>query len=674
MLRIGIDMGGTFTDFAAYDEKNGRISLEKIPTSQAKPWAPIIRYIQDMAQAGQCIADIRHGTTIGVNAVVEKKESLTGLLTTEGFKDLLEIGRQKRPHLYDLRAAARPPLIGRGLRIGIGQRVSAQGKIIKGLDEGGLEKAAELFKRKGVESVAILFLHSYINPAHELKAKEFLKRRLPGVFLTPSCEVISQFREYERLSTTAVNAYLKPVMVDYLQKLLKKIGEINIKAPFYISQSDGGITSARTAMELPVRTLYSGPSAGAVGCAHFYGKVNPHIISLDMGGTSTDLALISSEHPVTTTGKTVAGYPILFPSIDINTIGAGGGSIAFVDEGGFLQVGPSSAGAHPGPACYGQGGKKPTVTDACLALGILGQDTMLGGKMKINKAQAQQAIKEYICSRLETSVRESAQAIIRLAVSHIADSIRKISILKGIHPQDLKLVAYGGSGPMHAADIARDLGIREVIVPASPGVFSAVGLLCSNLTMDFVKTVKGPLAHDFSAIARELKAKGDLWFKQEKIPTNIQKAYWSADLRYRGQNYEINIKLGESILEKGIDPGSWAKAFHQKHARLYGHSLEEKEVEIINLRLKCIGLMGAGLKKRPKLDAAAKTARSQRLVYFAKTPKAIKTPVLDKGQACLQKEITGPAIIQGVDSTTVITPQDKGLAKPNGDLIIKVGL
>ncbi|MGM0366474.1 MAG: hydantoinase/oxoprolinase family protein [Actinomycetota bacterium] len=672
MLRIGIDMGGTFTDFVTYDEHSGKISLNKTPTSKARPWEPIISYISNIASTRQDIIDIRHGTTVGVNAVIQRAESTTGLLTTEGFRDILEIGRQKRPHLYNLRAAATPPLIPRNLRLTVRERISAEGVIKQELDEAGVKKAAGIFKKMQVKSAAILFLHSYINDIHEKKAAEILKKELPGIFITTSSEVISQFREYERLSATVLNAYLKPVMVAYLEKLFKRIEETGSRAPFYISQSDGGITSAGTAIQLPVRTLYSGPSAGAVGCAFFYGKQNPSLISLDMGGTSTDLTLISSQQPVTTTGKTAAGYPFLFPAIDIKTVGAGGGSIAGIDEGGFLQVGPSSAGSDPGPACYGKGGKMPTLTDASLILGTLGINSMLGGKIKLDKARAERAIEEHVSKPLNIPVQESAESIIRLVVSNIANSIRKISVMKGIHPQDLKLVAYGGSGPMHAADIARELGIGEVIVPLNPGVFSALGLLCSKLTMDFVKTVKGLSAEKITASAAELEEKGRLWFMREKIPPRIQKTDWSLDLRYRGQNYEINIPLsGPGDI---TDYGALAETFHQKHSQLYGHFQKHKEVETVNLRLKCLGLIPTDFRKKSRPRTEAKNSlKEKRIVYFTQSAGPVNTPVLHRSRIAEQTEIKGPAILEDVDSTTVMGPKDSARVGKAGDLLIKVG-
>jgi len=666
-------MGGTFTDFVTYNEHTGEINLYKIPTSKSQPWNPIIENLQNIAGGQKEIMDIRHGTTIGVNAVIERKESLTGLLTTEGFRDILEIGRQKRPQLYNLSPVTAPPLIARNLRLAVDERIAADGSIIKKLDEDEVKKAAKIFKHKLVKSVAILFLHSYINNLHEHKAASILKKELPGVFLTTSSEVICQFREYERLSTTVLNAYLKPVMVDYLEKLFKRMDEKNIKTPFYISQSDGGITSADTAIQLPVRTLYSGPSAGAVGCAFFYGKEGSNLISLDMGGTSTDLSLITGSQPVTTTGKTVSGYPFLFPTIDIKTVGAGGGSIAGVDEGGFLQVGPSSAGADPGPACYGKGGNRPTVTDANLLLGNLGPNTMLGGRIKLDAGRAEEAVKKYVSRPLKTSVQESAKAVIRVVVSNIADSIRKISVLKGIHPQDLKLVAYGGSGPMHAADIARELGIGEVIVPASPGVFSALGLLCSNLTMDFVKTVTGLSVKKITASAVELKNKGNLWFKKEKIPLRIQEMSWSADLRYRGQNYEINIPIHGSCPEGGIDFRQLSETFHRKHSELYGHAQKGKEVEIINLRLKCVGLISSRFGKKSQKTASSQgRLKEKRMVHFIGTSKPVPTPVLEKRFIAPGTVVDGPAVLEEIDSTIIITPKDSGILNRNGDLLIKV--
>jgi N-methylhydantoinase A len=501
-----------------------------------------------------------------------------------------------------------------------------------------------------------------------------LKKEIPHVFLSLSSEVLPEFREYERLSTTVLNAYLGPILTGYLKKLNRELIKIEVDSPLFISQSDGGIISARSAIDLPARTLYSGPGAGIVGASYFYGKRNKYFVSLDMGGTSTDITLITDSKPVKTTDKEINGYPYRFPSIDIATVGAGGGSIAEIDEGGFLQVGPASAGAEPGPACYGKGGVKPTITDANLVLGILGEGTILGGKIKINTSRASAAIKKYISEPLDISLEEGASSILRLAISNIADAVSRISILRGIHPGDLKLIAYGGAGPMHAADLARELGIKEVIIPNNPGVFSALGLLCSDLTMDFVKTVRRMDAKRILTAVKKLKDKGCKWLEEEGVPSRKQKLEWSVDIRYSGQNYEINIPMKKPFLEIKDGHEELAKRFQESHFKVYGHKQEGKDIEIVNLRLRCIGLISVKPTRTCRVGKAVsgKALKEKRTVRFLGYKKPVITPAFNKSLIPLKTKIKGPAILEEVDSTIIIPADDSAFLDNSGDLIIYV--
>jgi N-methylhydantoinase A len=673
-LRIGIDVGGTFTDLIFYNDKTNKTHIYKTLTNKETPWISIIKSIRENIKNFNEIEDIRHGTTIGVNTIIEQKGSKTSLITTDGFRDLLEIGRQKRPELYNLRLIRSRPLIPRNLRQTVKERIKADGTILKKLDLHNARRTVQKLKKNGVESIAVLFLHSFVNNTHEKKLASIIKEEIPGIYISLSSEVIPEFREYERLATTVLNAYLGPVFIKYLKNLLEKLRKSKIKSSFYIGQSDGGITSAESTINLPVRTLYSGPSAGVIGTSSLYGKENSNLITLDMGGTSTDIALISESRPAITTEKEINGYPIKFPTIDVSTIGAGGGSIAKVDEGGFLQLGPSSAGADPGPACYDKGGSRPTVTDADLILGLLGVRTILGGKIKLNKSKSETAIKTHVSIPLKISLRESAISIVRLVVSNISEAAKKISISKGIHPEDVKLVAYGGAGPMHAADVARELGIKEVIVPNNPGVFSASGLLYSDLTMDFVRTVKGLSSKEINAIAKYLKKKGNTWFKKEKIPPRKQKIIWSADIRYYGQNYEINIPIKDPNLVVKTNYSILESDFHNKHSEVYGIKYEEKQIEIINLRLRCISLTSVQFKNSfsERLSNVKDSLKEIRNAEFTGIKNIIKTPVYKKEYMTIKIKIDGPAILEGTDSTIVIPPGDTAIINHNSDTIISV--
>lgn len=620
------------------------------------------------------IVDIRHGTTIGINAVIEGEGSSTALITTKGFRDILEIGRQKRPELYNLRTIKKDPLIPRELRLTLEERIGADGEIITGLEDSDIKRAAEKLKKRDIKSIAVLFLHSYINNIHEHKVAKVLKKEIPHAFLSLSSEVLPEFREYERLSTTVLNAYLGPILTSYLKKLYKELLKIKVDSPLFISQSDGGITSARSAIDLPVRTLYSGPGAGIVGAAYFYGKKNKYFVSLDMGGTSTDVTLIKDSKPVTTTNKEINGYPYRFTSIDILTVGAGGGSIAGIDEGGYLQVGPASAGAEPGPACYGKGGEKPTITDANLILGTLGEGTILGGKIKINTSKAAAAIKKYVSEPLNISLDRGALSILKLAISNIADTVRKVSILRGIHPEDLKLIAYGGAGPMHASYLAKELGIKEVIIPNNPGVFSALGLLCSDLTMDFVKTVRGIDMNKVLTVIKKLENKGCKWLKKEGVSSQKRKLEWSVDIRYSGQNYEINIPVADPYVEIRDDYKKLIERFHENHFRIYGHKQEGKNIEIVNLRLRCKGLISIKPIRAFGVVRAGseKALKEERTVKFLGFKKPVKTPVFNKELMPPKTKMKGPVILEEIDSTIVVTPDDSAFLDQNGDLTIYI--
>jgi len=685
LYSVGVDVGGTFTDFIVYNEKEEKIDVFKIPSDKKTPWLKVIKGLKKGIKEKDEISDIRHGSTTGINAVIEGRGSLTALLTTKGFKDLLEIGRQKRPHLYNLHMKKHNPLIPGYLRIAVNERMDNEGKSIIQIDRDEILKIAERLKKEKIRAVAVLFLNSYINGENEDEAAKILSKNLPGVYISVSSRIIPEFREYERLSTTVLNAYLGPIFKGYLESLISELKKNKIKAPLYISQSDGGLISPESAIEIPVRTLFSGPAAGVLGASFLYGsssnRNNDDIVTLDMGGTSTDVAIISGSKPVKTTEKRVMEYPVKLPAVDVFTIGAGGGSIAAVDEGGFLKVGPESSGAIPGPACYDRGGNEPTVTDANLVIGTLGVRTMLGGGMELNPEKAEKAIESQVSKPLKISLIEGAWAVIRLVTSDISEAIRKISISKGFHPRDLKLIAYGGAGPMHAALVTEELGIGEIIVPKAPGAFSAQGLLYGNATMDFVKTIKGIKKSDISSIIMDFKNKAGDWFKKENISYGKQRLEWSLDMRYKGQNYEINIPVSKrdiDDLEKyRID--KIKKVFYKKHEDFYGYVLDGVEVELVNLRLRCIGNISLKANHsfykggENKNVSGKKPEKEIREVYFNRKKRSIKTPVYKRSSLGCGFKIEGPVIIEQLDSTIVIPPGYKGKVSEDGSFIIKTG-
>jgi N-methylhydantoinase A len=672
LLRAGIDVGGTFTDLILYNERNREIEINKIPTNTLKPWSTVAAGIKNNTSDPSRIKEIRHGTTLGVNTIIERKGPRVGLLTTCGFRDLLEIGRQKRPRLYDLRAVRAGPLAARGMRMTVRERVAASGAVIKEPETSDIKAAISDFKEKKADAVAILFINSYANNINEKKAFSLMKRQMQDVYFSISSDIIPEFREYERLSTTVLNAYLGPVIKKYIKKLQREMYENSINPLFYICQSDGGITSAKSTMYYPARTLFSGPAAGVMGAAALFGEKYDNLITLDMGGTSTDISLILNHVPVTTTDKEIDGFPLRFPTIDVNTVGAGGGSIASIDEGGFLKVGPESAGAYPGPACYGKGGKEPTLTDANLILGLLDSELLLGGKIKLDIDKSRSAIKKSISTPLEMSLEGGAASIIKIITSNISENIKKITASAGLSPKEMKLAAFGGAGPMHAAYIAKELGISEVIIPDNPGVFSAAGLFSSNLTMDFVRTVrdKGKI----KSFLKEIEKRGSLWFERENIRKEHRNSLWSMDIRYYGQNYEINIP----VEKKDLAGGSFKKiedSFHKKHMETYGHRHTDKKIEIVNLRLRCTGLISIDLKSAIYHSEGRGCATSQktRKVFFPDRKSPLITGIYNKMRFPALKEIEGPAILEEIDSTIVIPPGNTAKIDGSGNVIIKSG-
>jgi N-methylhydantoinase A len=595
-----------------------------------------------------------------------------GLLTTYGFRDLLEIGRQKRPRLYDLRAVRADPLAARDMIMTVHERVAASGAVIKEPESSDIKAAISDFKKKKADAVAILFINSYANDINEKKAFSLMKSQMKDVYFSISSDVIPEFREYERLSTTVLNAYLGPVIKRYIKKLQKELKNNSINPLFFICQSGGGITSAKSTIDYPARTLFSGPAAGVMGAATLFGEEYNNLVTLDMGGTSTDISLIIDHIPVITTNKEIDGFPMKFTTIDVNTIGAGGGSIASIDEGGFLEVGPESAGSDPGPVCYCRGGEEPTLTDANLILGLLDPEILLGGKVKLDINESRSAINKSISGPLEMSLIEGAASIVRVITSNISENIKKMIASAGLDPKEMKLVAFGGAGPMHAAYIAKELGIDEVIIPDNPGVFSAAGLFCSNLMMDFVRTVRGKAR--IKPFLKEIEKRADLWFERENVKKEQRKSLWSMDIRYYGQNYEINIP----VEKKDIIDGSFKKiedSFHKKHMEAYGHRHMDKKIEIVNLRLRCTGLISIDLKSaiyrsegRPN-----KFSRKTRKVFFPDKKTPFKTAIYNKRLIPALKKIEGPAILEEIDSTIVIPPGNTARTDRIGNVIIKPG-
>ncbi|MCC7427274.1 MAG: hydantoinase/oxoprolinase family protein [Alphaproteobacteria bacterium] len=668
MWRVGVDSGGTFTDVALFDEESGNIRVWKVPSTPDDPSRAIAQGVQEgLARAAEGVSPAAvgyfgHGTTVATNALIQHKGAATGLLTTRGFRDLLEIGRQRRPHLYDLQADKPPVLVSRDLRLEVPERLRHDGRIEVPLDEDAVRAAARTLKAAGVKAVAICFLYSYVDARHEQRARAILAEELPGVFITTSHEVAPEFREFERLTTVTVNAYLGPVMAGYIERLGPRLREVGIAVAPHITQSNGGVISFDTAREQPVRTVLSGPATGVVGglkTGLLAGLRN--LITFDMGGTSTDVALIEDGRPKLAGEMEVHGYPLKAPMLDIHTVGAGGGSIAYIDAGGLLKVGPRSAGADPGPVCYGRGNEEATVTDANVVLQTLNPRHLLGGRMPIDQAKARAAIGR-LADRLSLDLMATAQGIISVVTANMAKAIRVISVQRGHDPRDYTLVAFGGAGPLHAARLARELDMPRILVPRNPGILCALGLLLTDLQSNFAQTRQMPVSAEGVAAMREvfaaLEARAEAWFATEGIAPGARHLRRTVDMRYAGQNYELPVAWPEAAASAEDLHARLRHGFEQAHQQMYGYVAPEEPIQAITFRLEAVGLVRqAELRAHPPAaEPVASAAIGAREVWLAEAKGFVSCPIYDRERLAPGHSIAGPAIIEQMDATTVLLP------------------
>lgn len=679
---IGIDVGGTFTDFYAVDTDSGTVRLFKHPSTPVNPSNAIIEGLAAMsAEYGiepASVERIGHGTTVATNALIQRSGGKVALITTKGFRDLLEIGRQTRPHMYSLQIDHPDPLVPRELRLEVAERLLSDGSVHVAIAEGDVAKTVKKALAARVDAVAVCFLFAYVNPAHEQLVGDVLADAAPDTPVSLSSDVQPEFREYERFSTTVLNAYLQPVFGAYLENLNRNVAKTYGGAALGIYQSSGGMMSVGTARRFPVRTALSGPAAGAVGAVHVARlSKRPDIITLDMGGTSADVALVRNYDTGVGHDRKVAEFPIRLPMVDIHTVGAGGGSIAWFDKDGLVKVGPKSAGADPGPACYGRGGTQPTVTDANLVLGRLGGEGLIGGRMGLDAGLAHKAIAP-VAKRLGFSNEKTALGILDIVTANMVRAIRTVSVERGHDPRDYVLMAFGGAGPLHACDVARSLGIREVLVPESPGILCAQGLIVSDLKEDFVTSRRAPLTSDglkqVRSIIRELAANARDWFKREKVTPARRGIEVVLDMRYVGQNFELPVSNGR--VAGGKAPGLPLQAellerFFAAHERHYGFFNPDDPVEVINVRLTAFGSLSYPAAPVEAKRRAAGKPTGLRPVYF-NSGKPAHTPVYDRSGLIVGQKITGPAIIQQLDSTTVLSPGDRLWVDAAANLLIEI--
>jgi N-methylhydantoinase A len=683
--RVGVDSGGTFTDVCLFDEESGRIEVWKVSSTPDDPSRGIAQGVEEGMQRvepqaqppASRVSYFGHGTTVATNALIQHKGVKTGLVTTDGFRDLLEIGRQKRPDLYDMQADKPLTLVPRDLRCEVPERVMHDGRIDLALDEGRMREAARALKAAGVKAVAVSFLYGFIRPEHERRAVEILAEEMPDVFLSVGHEVAPEFREFERLSTVVLNAYLGPVMHRYIERLTPRLQSLGVTATPHLTQSNGGVTGFAAAARMPVRAVLSGPSTGVVG-AQAVGRLAgfEDLITFDMGGTSTDVALLNQGHCKLASEATVHGYPIKAPMLDIHTVGAGGGSIAYVDNGGLLKVGPRSCGADPGPVCYDRGNPEPATTDANVVLQTLNPKYLLAGRMKVRQDLARAAIQR-LAEPLGLGLMECAQGIISVVTANMARAIRVISVQRGYDPRDYTLMAFGGAGPLHAARLARELDMPRVLVPRNPGILCAMGLLLTDLRADFAATRLMPAtadsADDVGAAFTSLESQAADWFEHEGIEPASRGLRRTADMRYAGQNYELAIDLPEGAVT-GETMRTLSERFAEAHQQRYGFVAHDEPVQLVTLRLEALGQVRKAQLKRHDNDGPDASAAiiGEREVWFPESGGFVSTPIYDRERLRPGNAFDGPAIVEQMDTTTVVLPGMRAQVDPYLNLILEV--
>ena len=689
MKLVGVDVGGTFTDVIFADTESGRTEIHKVPTTPDDPSDGVSTAIRGLCErhniAPTEINHLLHGTTIATNAILQHDGAKTGMITTRNYRDILHIGRPQRPEHYSIMKEVPwqdRVLVRRQHRLTASERIAPPtGQVLTELDEDEVRTAIQALKNADVESIAVCFLFSYLNPVHENRARELIEEEYPECFVTTSSSVSPQFREFERFTTATMNAFIGPKVRDYVNHLATRIGDDGIQADLHVMSSNGGVATAKMVSDRPVMTLLSGPAAGVLGGA-WTGELSNRtkLITFDMGGTSADIGIVSDGTFAQASARDtwIAGYPLLVSMIDIHTIGAGGGSIAYADPGGGFRVGPRSAGAIPGPAAYGRGGKQPTVTDANVVLGRLDKDYFLGGEMSLDDSAAQQAITG-LATELGLGVPDTADGILTLVTANMANAIRSRTVQKGIDPREFALIAFGGAGPLHAVDVARELGMSEVIIPPYPGITSAVGLLTTDLKYDTIRTEfqvsdeidLQRLNSDLEAMEEELTDQ----FLNDGLTESAISFQRSGDLRYVGQGYELRITFADGLLNDDSLQGIFDQ-FHIQHRAEYGHDFPDSAIEIVNARVTGIGQM-------PKISQPEDINSGTQESALMKSGSCMfrvdnhleefETMFYQRDKLPLEHSIAGPAIIIQQDSTTVVPPNNQFVSDKAGNMIISIG-
>ncbi len=677
--RLSVDVGGTFTDIVLFDDISRTIHTTKVPSTTYDQSEGLIAGVEKICrQVGIGYDEITyfiHGTTVATNALLERKGANTALITTEGFRDVFEIGKQRRPNLYDFWAKRPKPPIPRHLIFEVPERVLFTGEVEKPLDGDAAREVLRKIKARGAESVAVCFLNSYKNGENELKMKRIITEEMPDAAVSISYETLPEIREYERTCTTAVNAYLMPKVQKYINNLVQKKDALGIRPKLHVMQSNGGIMNADVAANRSVHTVFSGPAGGVLGGIYISRLIgDENVITLDMGGTSTDIVLIDHGKIRLTTDGEIGNFPVKVPMIEMHTIGTGGGSLAWIDMGGTLRLGPESCGAIPGPACYNQGGLRPSVTDANLLLGRLDPDAFLGGEKKLFPEKSKQAVQKELAGHLGLSAEQCAHGIISIANANMCGGVKVISTQKGFDLREFSLISFGGAGSLHTSSIARELNMKRVIVPPYPGNFSAIGAEMAEVRYDYVRTVmqrvSGMSIEDYNGVFEQMMEEAGKHLAQEGFGKDETMLAGTSDMRYAGQAWELSVPV--PIQARSSDElEAVAEKFQNLHQRTYGYTLDKEEVTFVNLRLSAIGVI-------PKLEFKEETSlknnaeeakKGSRKVYF--DDGLMETSVYQRERLLKGSFLKGPAIIEEYASTILVLPGDIARVDAYGNIIIE---
>jgi N-methylhydantoinase A len=674
MLWLGVDIGGTFTDLVLYDDETQALTTTKTPSTPADLSLGILNGITQLDRRGQDLARLVHGTTVVTNAILERKGCRVAMVVTRGFRDVVEVGRARRPEIFDFRLRKFEPLVPRHLRFEVTERMLANGDVLIPCREDEVAPLVAQLRAEHVEAIAVCFLHSYRNPEHEREMSAWLRQHLPELYFSASHEVVSEFKEFERFSTTAVNAYVGPLVDRYLNRLEDKLRRGGFTGPLTIMTSSGGVVTPHQARRLPVNLALSGP-AGGVSAARFLSRLcgERNLVTYDMGGTSTDVCLIRDGEPMMSTTAEISGVPNKTPQLAIHTIGAGGGSIAWIDAGHILRVGPRSAGSVPGPAAYGNGGKEPTVTDANVVLNRLSQGMVLGGRIRLDRRAAVAAVEGIASEFRGLDTVKAAEGIVRIAVAKMTTALKQISVAKGHDPRDFTLLAFGGAGPMHATEIARDMGVRRVMIPPVPGNFCAFGLLVSDLHHNYVRTLLTPLArlepNAAEATFAEMEAAGSRQLSEEDgvDPQNIS-FIRTMELRYVGQKHELQIAVPDGLL----DLAALEARFHEQYLQTYSHNRPGEPIEVVNLRVRALGVLPKPqfrAEEQRRMASVKAASVGDWNVYFDGRWRDV--PAYQRDCLPLQTPFAGPCIVLEESACTVVSPGFSGHVDLWGNIVLE---